>query len=371
MKKRIAALLLFFCMAMALVACGDRKMEVEDQPTEQEEQQQQQPAEEVEEELPPEEDVYIPAGTNPLTGLPMEPEYESNRPIAVMFNNLKAAQPQIGISQADIIYEVPAEGGITRMMGVYQTLEGIGNLGSIRSTRPYYLELALGHDALLVHAGASPDAYDKIKSWDVDNMDGVNGGPSQDVMFWRDSERRKTMGYEHSMLTSGERVLSYLAGGKYQTLHGESYTYAQPFAAEGSAVSGSSVSQFQLKFSNYKTGEFIYNKELGRYLVSQYGGAYMDGGCDAQVSAVNVLVLETDVNEIAGDKEGRLTVRTTGSGSGTYFCGGKAVDISWQRESRNAPFVYSTKDGEPLVLQQGNSYVCLMDTDRSTLTVAE
>ena len=89
-----------------------------------------------------------PAGVNPLTGLPMEPEYEQNRPVAVMLNNLKKAQPQLGVSLADIIYEVPAEGGITRMLGVYQTLEGVGNLGSIRSARPYYIELALGHDAL-------------------------------------------------------------------------------------------------------------------------------------------------------------------------------------------------------------------------------
>ena len=87
----------------------------------------------------PEPEPAGPAGTNPLTGLPMEPEYESLRPVAVMLNNLKAAQPQLGNSLADIIYEVPAEGGITRMLALYQTLEGeqVGTLGSIRSSRPY------------------------------------------------------------------------------------------------------------------------------------------------------------------------------------------------------------------------------------------
>lgn len=57
----------------------------------------------------PEPEPYVPAGTNPLTGEPMEPEYENLRPVAVMLNNLKAAQPQLGTSLADIIYEVPAE----------------------------------------------------------------------------------------------------------------------------------------------------------------------------------------------------------------------------------------------------------------------
>ena len=101
----------------------------------------------------------VPTGTNPLTGLPIEPEYEQRRPVAVMLNNLKKAQPQLGNSQADIIYEVPAEGGITRMLAVYQSLEDVGSIGSIRSARPYYIELALGHDALYVHAGGSPEAY--------------------------------------------------------------------------------------------------------------------------------------------------------------------------------------------------------------------
>ena len=97
----------------------------------------------------------VPTGTNPLTGLPIEPEYEQRRPVAVMLNNLKKAQPQLGNSQADIIYEVPAEGGITRMLAVYQSLEDVGSIGSIRSARPYYIELALGHDALYVHAAAA------------------------------------------------------------------------------------------------------------------------------------------------------------------------------------------------------------------------
>ena len=98
------------------------------------------------------------------------------------------------------------------MLGLYQTLEGVGTLGSIRSTRPYYLELALGHDALLVHAGGSPEAYTDIRSWGVDNMDGVNGG-SDAKIFWRDAERRKTMNYEHTLVTSGEKILEYLPRG--------------------------------------------------------------------------------------------------------------------------------------------------------------
>ena len=120
LKKRAWALALAFLLV--LTGCGKKEEPVPDpEPPAAEE-----PIVTPEPEAEPE--PAVPAGMNPLTGLPMEPEYERNRPVAVMLNNLKKAQPQLGNAQADIIYEVPAEGGITRMLAVYQTLDGIGTL---------------------------------------------------------------------------------------------------------------------------------------------------------------------------------------------------------------------------------------------------
>ncbi|MDR3981927.1 MAG: DUF3048 domain-containing protein, partial [Dysosmobacter sp.] len=111
MKKRLWAIFLAAVMLLTAAGCGAAPVE--------EEEPDPAPVEEPVEPVEPE--PYVPAGTNPLTGMAMEPVYEKNRPVAVMLNNLKAAQPQLGVSQADIIYEVPAEGGITRMLGVFQT----------------------------------------------------------------------------------------------------------------------------------------------------------------------------------------------------------------------------------------------------------
>lgn len=364
MKKRVWSMVLLVCMLLTLTACGEKKQEETPPPEDTTEQADPAPVPEPE----PEPEPYVPAGTNPLTGEPMEPEYENDRPVAIMFNNLKAAQPQLGVSQADIIYEIPAEGGVTRMLGVFQTLEGVEDLGSIRSTRPYYLEAALGHDALLVHAGASPDAYANIKSWGVNNIDGVNGGPTHDVVFWRDAQRRQTAGYEHSLLTSGEKILKFLGSGKYRTEHQDGYTYTQNFAEDGTPVNGTPADSFKLYYTNYKTGVFEYDPETMLYRISQYGGAYLDGNTGEQVAVTNVLVLETDINIISGDKEGRLNVRMTGTGSGTYFCGGKYVPIQWSKADRTGQFVYTLTDGTPLTLGRGTSYVCIMNPKTSTLS---
>ena len=310
----------------------------------------------------------VPAGMNPLTGLPMEPEYERNRPVAVMLNNLKKAQPQLGNSQADIIYEVPAEGGITRMLAVYQTLDGIGTLGSIRSSRPYYIELALGHDALYVHAGGSPEAYQDLKSWKVNNIDGVNGSASQSAVFWRDQERRKTMDYEHTLVTSGEKIQSFWDSSKYAKTHGDGYTYSQTFTDEP-LTGGATAEHVKLAYTSYKTGLFDYDAATGKYLVSQYQAPYVDGNTGEQVSAVNLLLLETNISVISGDKEGRLKVRTTGEGDGLLCRNGQSVPIHWSRADRNSPFAYTTADGQPLALGRGNSYVCIMDPKTSKVDV--
>lgn len=359
MKGRLIAGFLAVWMILSLSACGENADKGNEDDN----------ASVGESEPLPEPEVPEPVFLNPLTGLPMETEHEKKRPVAVMFNNLKAAQPQLGVSQADIIYEIPAEGGITRMIGVYQTLDGVGNLGSIRSTRPYYLEVALGHDALLVHAGGSPEAYQDIRNWGVDNMDGVNGG-SDAKIFWRDRERKKRAGYEHSLLTSGEKVLEYLNADHFRTEHKDSYQYVQKFAEDGTPTNGTPAKQMKLYYTNYKTGVFVYDAETQQYQISQYGDPYTDGNNGEQVSVTNVIMLETDIYPISGDTAGRLRVRMTGNGQGTYFCGGQSVPIQWSKADRNSQFVYWLSDGTPLSLGEGTSYVCIMDPRSSRLEIS-
>ena len=354
--KRITALVLAFAGVLTLSACGDKSAEASVPaepdisamaPVEPE------PKAVVQEPVLP----YV----NPLTGEGCETEIGLNRPVAIMLNNLKKAMPQLGVSQADIIYEMPAEGGITRMMALYQSLEGVGQIGTVRSARDYYVSLAYGHDAVFLHAGGSPQAYIKIKNLGVTALDCVNG-PYEGSLFWRDPQRRKSAGLEHSVLTDGATISSLLPTYKRVTLtHGEGFSEPLQFLADGETAQGAAANTVTVEFSGYKTGIFTYDPQTGLYQVSQYGGPYVDGNTGEQVSVKNVLVLRTDVGNVKGDDKGRKTVRTTGEGKGQFFCDGTVQDIRWSKDSDDAPMCYFDAAGQPLKLGVGHSYVNIVD----------
>ena len=297
-----------------------------------------------------------PVDYNPLTGQASQTELSGQRPVAVMLNNLKKALPQLGVSQADIIYEMPAEGGITRMMALYQSLDGVGEIGSVRSARDYYVSLALGHDAIFLHAGGSPQAYTFIKSSGVTALDCVNG-PYEGTLFWRDPERKKNMGLEHSVLTSGETIQTLLPTySRVKLEHKEGFEEPLVFQEEP-RITGESAQTVTVKFSSYKTGVFRYDAASGLYRVEEYDAPYVDGNTGEQVAVRNVLILFTDVSAIPGDTAGRLSVRTTGTGAGYLALGGKVRAITWSRADAGEPMSYLDENGDPLVLGVGSSYV--------------
>ena len=352
--KCLACLLTCLLLVLTLPACGGKGAASEPEgPNE--------PAVSVLAPQPePEPEPVLPY-TNPLTGEGCEVDVGARRPIAVMLNNLKKALPQVGVSQADVIYEILAEGGITRMMAVFQDVAGAGEIGTVRSARDYYASLAYGHDAVYLHAGGSPQAYEFIKSRGVTALDCVNG-PYEGTLFWRDQERRRSAGLEHSVLTSSETIQELLP--TYQRVrldHEEGFQVGWTFQ-EGPEAGGEAAEILTVPFSTYKTGAFEYDPDSGLYLVEEYGEPYVDGNTGEQVAVKNVLVLYTDVSQLSGDSAGRLKVRTTGSGGGLLVRDGLAWPITWEREGESDRLSFYREDGQPAALGVGHSYINIVKT---------
>ena len=164
-------------------------------------------------------------------------------------------------------------------------------------------------------------------------------------------------GLEHSVLTSGSKILQLLPTYKMRLEHKDGYTYPMSFTEDATPVDGVSANTITVKYSNYKTGVFRYNAETGLYYVEQYGGAHVDGATGEQLAVKNVLILSTDISQIKGDSAGRLSVRTTGSGSGKFACGGKVENITWSKDSNASPMRFFTTDGQELLFGIGTTYI--------------
>ena len=304
--------------------------------------------------------------TNPLTGETIDSDRGSVRPYAVMLNNINVALPQCGVSKCDILYEILAEGNITRLEGIFTSLDGVEAIGSMRSARPYYISVAQAYDAIFVHAGGSEQAYSDISSKNINDIDGVRGAYASKC-FYRDKSRQK-YGIEHSMFTTGEKLLACTKELGYRTDHDGTFDYGMSFSdSVDPGASASPAASVNVSFGGIKDTKFTYNATTGVYNGNEYNQTYIDGTTKSAVDFKNLLVLFADTKIV--DDYGRRAVQLVGSGSGYFMVNGKSVPITWSRSSENDPFVYELQDGTPVTFGIGKTYIGVVQTG-STITMS-
>lgn len=353
--KRLIALLLAVCMGLSLGACK-KKTGVEStvpttQPT-----------------VPTTAATKPPATTvpvtesdakfrNPLTGEPME-EQLKNRPFAVMCNNIYAALPQHGISQADMLYEVLAEGGVTRCCAVFTDLTDVEKVGSLRSARPYYVTLSRAFDAIYVHAGGTEAALLDISYNDVDDIDALKDYSGS--TFYRDQDRLD-QGYslEHTLFSSGPALIECAKYCDYDLERPEGIDYGLSFVKDATPAKGEKADEVIVSFRDGgKETKFTYNSKTHLYEGYQQGGDYIDGNTGKTVAFTNVMALYTVTFTNPDGKT--LDINTCGKGEGYFASAGKIIPIHWSRSGADQPFEYTLEDGTPLNLGIGHTYVALL-----------
>lgn len=299
---------------------------------------------------------------HPLTGEALaEPMLQ--RPIAVMLNNIKVAMPQHGVSQADILYEVLAEGGVTRCVGIFTDLENLEKVGSIRSARKYFVQLAQGYGAAYVHAGGSGEAINYLHT--VKNMD-LDAGLSA-THFYRDQDRLNA-GYsmEHTLFSSGEKILAFAQQQGVATALDAEKFYGMSFD-DSKVIVGKSAKKVTVYFhlggkpaAHTKSTAFTYDEQTKLYSAAQHGGSYIDGNTKETVAFRNVIALYAPTG-LQSDQY-LLTINTTGTGTGYFACNGQIVEINWSRKTVNDPFTFTLTNGNPVTFGVGATYIGVIPT---------
>lgn len=294
-----------------------------------------------------------PDGVGEGTGAPPQPRRPTlatrrDQPVAVLLDNV-GGYPQHGLREASMIVEMPVEGGLTRLMPIYDRNDP-ARVGPVRSARDYFVELAQRSEAVLVHDGGSPGALIAIGDAQVPTLNAYNRGE----LFARAGER----GAPYNLYSVG----TDLRGAVTKLLPGASRTVTSTvYSPDDDAAL---VDEVNVKYSGAYESGFAFDARLGVYRWVRDGdlASHPDG---QSVLMDAVLVGEITARVIPGDTAGRLYIPVDG-GDATLYLQGKAVRGSWEAPS-GVGLRFRTEGGELVDLAPFRTWVILTPTYDSRL----
>ena len=303
---------------------------------------------------------------SPLTGMP-DFKAQGKRPVAFMINNSSYARPQWGLCTPDIVFEGITEGGITRMLWLYADINDVPDkIGSMRSARHDFVELAEGMDALFVHWGGSKYAYDAIESRRIDHLDGL---VYAEKLFFRDPNRN--VAREHRGYTTRKNVIKGFDQRNARLEIKDGYDKPFKFSLPNEKITPDtgSCSKVYFEFSNYCNHTFTYDAESALYY-NRINGEPMKDSDGKQMAVTNVIILYCPVSQM-GDSAGCIDMDLT-RGKGTFISNGGYESISWEKGNHNSKLKLYNSNGDELTLNAGKSYIAIAPNSRSSsLSITE
>lgn len=296
------------------------------------------------------------AGVNPLTGLTVsDSTLLRRRPLHVRIGNDLEARPQSGLAEADLVYEEISEGWwVTRLTAVYLAHDP-EVIGPIRSSRLINLELTPQFDAALVHAGASDPIRWMLSKSDIVDLDEYF---TPDPYFYIEEQS-----WRNRLWTGADRVRKYLKEkGWEKAIPLRGFTFS-PTPPEGGPATYIHI-PYPPKTSDL---EYRYDPETKTYLRFVLGEPHEDAETGEQLSAANVIVqyAEHQKTDIVEDERGVTAIRIvlTGEDKAQVFRDGVMIEGTWQREREDEMMQYLDKEGEPIPLKPGNSWIEIVPLD--------
>lgn len=292
---------------------------------------------------------------NPLTGIVLE-EGESlpDRPIMVSTDNDSyLSQPQSGIALADILIEVPIEGGGSRYEPIYYSnIDELELVGAIRSTRPYMLDIAREYNAVFVHNGQSPQA---IEYFEESGVDRVSAFEYYKAFHNESGKNDRLPGNQYS---TGEDILSAMDELGYT---GKKEVRTFPWLEEGEKVTGDDAAEIIVNYGDGADNTFVYDPETKLYTRYVREQELIDDNSGQVFTCANILVQKVPFNLYPNEDE-RLQIDMYAGGEAVMFTQGKVVEGTWEREDKDSPTIFRDKDGNEFKMTPGVTAIELIDT---------
>jgi hypothetical protein len=272
--------------------------------------------------------------------------------LAVKVDNLPEARPQYGLGSADVIYEEPVEGGLTRFIVIYQCRDA-ARIQPIRSARIIDPDIVrqFGAHPLFSHAGGIQPALAAVAASPLIDV-GTDHAPA------RTYQRDPTRSAPHNLFSSTS--LLYAAGvARHAPMVAPPPVFSYGPLSAGAAPAASVHIPFTYSDVRWTwtTGQ-SWSRSYGTSAAMQ-----ADGG---QITATNVIIMKVVlqqspyVEDATGAHENVLTL--TGSGPAQVLRNGAIVNGTWQRASLTDNTRYIDAAGHVIPLSPGNTWIELVPT---------
>lgn len=269
--------------------------------------------------------------------------------VGIMIDNSPDVTSQAGLSQASVVYEAFAEGGITRYFALFSKDQPLDAVGPVRSARMYFLDWIQEYgDAMYVHVGGSPEALSFLRTSQVFDINEFSWGK----YFWRDTSRPAP----HNVFTKTEhwQAIFDKVGSSRQKKNWEGWKFSDTALTQTASGTLQSAVAVTIPYtSNYKVS-WVLSPTTTRYERSIDQVPDKDS-LGVRVQADNVLVQYTATKVV--DEVGRRDVETVGSGEAYILRRGKMVHGSWKKDSVTSRTRFFDGQGNEIVLVPGTTWI--------------
>jgi hypothetical protein len=306
----------------------------------------------------------------PLNGKPLKLATADKRALLVKIDNVPLARPHYGLTQADMVFEIPVEGFATRLAAAFHSQDP-QTIGNIRSARLADRSLTPMVRGALVYSGTSAYEMPLIQG------DAVNGK-------YVDLSADYTSGYyrvtfrpgPYNMFTSAAAMRQAIAAHGADTpqqIPSWGFLAATDHAATIAGMAGGvAATDITIPYrEDISLVKYQYDPQTRTYARFQNNAGKSVRDIDAvnnqPVAAANVVIIHTEIWEVPEivDAAGAHAhdMRLTGTGSATIFRDGLRQDATWSRAGDTDPFVFKNSAGEKILFDQGQTWVHVVPND--------
>jgi hypothetical protein len=287
-----------------------------------------------------------------INGL-LTPESLVQRPFAVVIENHPAARPQSGLSQADIVYEALAEGGITRYLALFQTQQ-VQQIGPVRSARTYFNDWAQELSAVYVHVGGNSDALYYLKQ----GIPGVSNADQyvNNNYIYRVPPRLPP----HNTYTSSSNLFAMAKNDRFSPTK----SYINYLFKDDAPSIQPSVSKISIDFSApHYAVQWVYDSKSNTYKRFLSGSASVDANGNKNIYAKSVIIQRVKNWPVQSDTLLAISMGTREGGVADIYQDGKVIHGTWKVV--NGRTKYLDSQGAEIALDRGQIWIEVVPPDRS------